>query len=50
VHFGEERQQRIGRKLPELYFSQFLAKPGVGRAELWVFGHFGATGAIYFEF
>jgi hypothetical protein len=50
VHFGEQREQRIGKKLPELYFSQFFAKPGAGRAHLGVFGRSGAIEAIYFSF
>jgi hypothetical protein len=37
-------------KLPGVYFSQFLAKPGAGRAQLGVFGHSGAIEAIYFSF
>jgi hypothetical protein len=50
VCFGEQRQQVIGKNFQEVYFSQFLAKPGAGRAQLGVFGHSGAIGAIYFAF
>jgi hypothetical protein len=49
VHFGEQRQQVIGKNFQEVYFSQFLAKPGAERAQLGVFGHSGAIGAIYFS-
>jgi hypothetical protein len=49
VCFGEQRQQAIREKHPQLYFSQFLAKPGAGRAQLGVFGHFGSIEAIYFS-
>jgi hypothetical protein len=34
VHFGEHRQQVIGKNLQEVYFSHFLAKRGGGRAQL----------------
>jgi hypothetical protein len=37
-----------GRK--EVIPTQFLAKPGAGRAQLGVFGHSGAIEAIYFSF
>jgi hypothetical protein len=40
----------LGKNFEEVYFSQFLAKPGAGRAQLGVFGHFGTIGAIYFSF
>jgi hypothetical protein len=50
VRFGEQRQQRIGRNFQEVISSQFLAKPGAGRAQLGVFGHSGAIEAIYFSF
>jgi hypothetical protein len=40
----------LGKNFQEVYFSQFLAKPGAGRAQLGVFGHSGAIGAIYFAF
>jgi hypothetical protein len=49
VHFGEQRKQAIGEKHPELYFSQFLAKPGAGRSQLGVFGYSGAIEAMYFS-
>jgi hypothetical protein len=42
VFFGEQTQQAIGEKHLELYFSQFLAKLGKERAQLGVFGRFGA--------
>jgi hypothetical protein len=32
VHFGEQRQQVIGGNFQKVYFLQFLAKPGAGRA------------------
>jgi hypothetical protein len=50
VCFGEQVQQVIGKNFQEVYFSQFLAKPGAGRAQLGVFGHSGAIEAIYFSF
>jgi hypothetical protein len=40
----------LGEKLPRSVFSQFLAKPGAGRAQLGVFGHSEAIEAIYFAF
>jgi hypothetical protein len=46
--FGEQRQQANEEKHPDLYFSQFLAKPGAGRAHIRVFGHSGAIEVIYF--
>jgi hypothetical protein len=42
VGFGKQRQQVIGKNLQVVYFSQFLAKPGAGRAQLGVFGHYRA--------
>jgi hypothetical protein len=48
--FGEQRQQVIGKNFQEVYFLHFLAKPGAERAQLGVFGHSGAIGAIYFAF
>jgi hypothetical protein len=50
VHFGEQRQQVLGKNFQEGYFLQFLAKPGAERAQLGVFGHSRAIGAIYFSF
>jgi hypothetical protein len=50
VHFGDQRQQRIGRNFQEVISTQFLAKLGAGRAQLGVFGHFEAIEAIYFSF
>jgi hypothetical protein len=34
VCFGEQRQEVIGKKFQEVYFSQFLAKLGARRAQL----------------
>jgi hypothetical protein len=50
VHFEVQRQQVIGGNFQELYFFNFLAKPGVERAQLGVLGHSRAIGAIYFSF
>jgi hypothetical protein len=46
----EQRQQRIGRNFQEVIPTQVLAKPGVGRAQLGVFGSSRAIEAIYFSF
>jgi hypothetical protein len=50
VHFGEQVQQGIGRNFQEVISTQFLVKPGVGRAQIGVFGCYGAIEAIYFAF
>jgi hypothetical protein len=50
VCFGEQRQQRIGRNFQGVIPTQFLAKPGAGRAQLGVFGRSGAIEAIHFSF
>jgi hypothetical protein len=50
VRFGEHVQQAIGKNFQGVYFPHFLAKIGAGRAQLGVFGHCGAIGAIYFAF
>ena len=39
-----------GENFQEVFSSHFLAKQGVGRAQLGVFGHSGAIEAIYFSF
>jgi hypothetical protein len=47
--FHNKGLQVIGEKLPRVYFLQFLANPGAGRARLGVFEHSGAIGTIYLE-
>ena len=49
VCFGKKKQQVIGENFQEVYFLHFLAKPGAERAQLGVFGHYGAIEAIYFS-
>jgi hypothetical protein len=39
-----------GENFQEAYLLHFLAKPGAKKAQLGVFGRFGAIGAIYLAF
>jgi hypothetical protein len=45
----EQRQEIIGRNFQGVIPTQFLSKPGAGRAQPEIFGCSGAIEAIYFS-
>jgi hypothetical protein len=49
VNFGDPETTNLKGNFQEAYL-QFLAKRGVKKAQLGVFGHSEATGAIYLAF
>jgi hypothetical protein len=50
VHFGDPETTSLKGNFQEAYLLQFLAKLGADKAQLGVFRHFEAIGAIYLEF
>jgi hypothetical protein len=50
VHFGNLETTSLKGNFQEAYILQFLAKRGAKKAQLGVFGHSEAIGAIYLEF
>jgi hypothetical protein len=50
VHFGYPEIASLKGNLQEAYLLQFLAKRGAEKAQLGVFGHSEAIGAIYLGF
>jgi hypothetical protein len=50
VHFGDPETTSLKVNFQEAYLLQFLAKQGAEKAQLGVFGHFEAIGAIYLSF
>jgi hypothetical protein len=50
VHFGDPETTSLKGNFQEAYLLQFLAKRGAEKAQLGVFGHYKAIGAIYLEF
>jgi hypothetical protein len=50
VHFGDPKTTSLKGNFQEAYLLQFLAKRGAEKAQLGVFGHSEAIGAIYLEF
>jgi hypothetical protein len=50
VHFGDLETTSLKGNFQEAYLLQFLAKRGVEKAQLGVFGHSEAIGAIILAF
>jgi hypothetical protein len=50
VQFVNPETTSLKGNFQEAYLLQFLAKQGVEKAQLGVFGRYGAIGSIYLEF